>query len=355
MFALIRHQNAPILAPEDSFAWEKEGVFNPGVIQTPEGIVMLYRAVGETDSYISRLGLARSEDGITFERASDAPVFGPKEPFDLWGTEDPRITKIGGDYFITYVALATPVMQQGKFSANIVASTALLRTKDFAHFENLGLISPKDSDNKDIVLFPKKINGRYCMLHRPNFWDKPWHEIIKQRGKVTSWPYDVETLPEHPGIWIAWSDNLKDWTDHKLFLHASHHEDSKIGPGLPPIETKEGWLVIYHHVAMTSSQDALVYSVRAALFSLKEPTRLIGKLPYDILRPEMPYETERSSQIVFPTGGFIKGDELYVYYGASDRYICLATGSLSELLSELKKNGQNASMSGLKSSDPIAS
>src|SRR3989344_3051132 len=334
MFLLTRHENGPILSPDATLPWEKEGVFNPGVILVDDTVIMLYRAVGEVQSYISHIGLATSEDGITFKRAGTEPVFGPKEPFDMWGTEDPRITKIGDDFFITYVALANPVMTEGKFSSNIEANTALLKTRDFKTFENLGLISPKDSDNKDIVLFPKKINGRYCMLHRPNFWDKPWHEIIKNRGKITSWPYDVETLPEHPGIWVAWSDDLKNWTDHKLLLHASHHEDSKIGPGLPPIETKEGWLVIYHHVILTSKQDSFFYSIRAALFDLDNPTRLIGKLTHDILQPEMPYEKEQISKIVFPTGGFIKDDKLFVYYGASDRYVCLATGSLTEVLSE---------------------
>ena len=338
MFFLTRHEGGPILKPDPDFPWEKEGVFNPGVIKTDDGIVMLYRAVGEIESYISHLGLARSQDGIHFERAGREPIFGPKENFDKWGTEDARITRIGDDYYVTYVALSRPVLIKGKPAPNIQADTALLKTRDFQNFENLGLISPKDSDNKDIVLFPRKINGRYCMLHRPNFWDKSWHEIIKSKVKNFVWSYDVETLPEHPGIWIAWSENLKDWTDHKLFLHASHHEDSKIGPGLPPIETPDGWLVIYHHVAVTSAENSFLYSIRAALFDLNDPTRLIGKLPYDILKPEMPYEKERASEIVFPTGGFISEDKLFVYYGASDKYVCLATGSVSELLNELKKN-----------------
>ncbi len=131
---------------------------------------------------------------------------------------------------------------------------------------------------------------------------------------------------------------MKEWHDHKVFLQSSHRGDSKIGPGLPPIETKDGWLVIYHHVVFTENKDSFSYSARAALFDLDDPTRMIGKLPTHILAPEMPYEKERTSSIVFPTGGFVMDDKLFVYYGASDKYVCLATGSLSELLSELKNS-----------------
>jgi len=340
MFFLTRHESGPVLTPDSALSWEKEGVFNPGIARIGNEVVMLYRAVGETEAYISRLGLAKSNDGIAFKRASTVPVFEPKESFDMWATEDPRITKIEDDFYITYVAVKEQIMQNGNpfpRSTPIDTSTALLKTRDFVSFENLGIISPKNSNDKDVVLFPKKIKGRYCMLHRPTFWDKPWYEVLKNNKKIIDLPYKVETLPENPGIWIAWSDNLKDWTDHQVLLYSSHHGDSKIGPGLPPIETKDGWLVIYHHVIETKDKDSFFYSVRAALFDIGDPTRLIGRLPYDILAPEMPYEKEKTSSIVFPTGGFVVDDTLFVYYGASDRYVCLATGSLSALLLEIKQ------------------
>lgn len=117
----------------------------------------------------------------------------------------------------------------------------------------------------------------------------------------------------------------------------SHASDAKIGPGMPPIETEAGWLIIYHHVGKEEATGRLTYSVRAAILDLEDPTHFIAKLPYDILAPEMPYETENDTKIVFPTGGFVTGDTLHVYYGSADRYVCLATGSLSALLTELKK------------------
>ncbi len=338
MFQLTRHEGGPILSPDASLSWEDEGVFNPGVVKEGDEVIMLYRALGENDNYISRLGLAKSKDGVTFERVSSEPVYGPTEEFDKWGTEDPRIVKIGDDFYITYVALADPVKQNGQFTPDLETSTALLRTKDFISFENLGLISPGHSDNKDIVLFPRKINGKYAMLHRPNRWHQTWCDHLNAIGQPPSWPCDLNELPLNPSIWVAYSDDLINWTDHKVFLQSSHQGDSKIGAGLPPIETPEGWLIIYHHVVFTETKDSFSYSIRAALFDLDDPTKIIGKLPHHILEPEMDYEKEKPSSIVFPTGGFVINDTLHVYYGASDKYVGLATGSLSELLSLLKNS-----------------
>jgi predicted GH43/DUF377 family glycosyl hydrolase len=343
MFKLKRHAGGPILKPNSSRPWETEGVFNPGIARIGDVIYMLYRAIGETEAYISRFGLATSNDGISFERVGDSPVFGPHNSYDKWATEDPRITEIDGDFYITYVAVANRILENGRpprSQAIIETSTALLKTKDFKSFEELGIISPPGSDNKDIVLFPKKINGRYAMLHRPSRWVKNNTEFILEDGA---------TIPNAPSIWISFSDDLRIWTNHHLFFTATEPRDAKIGPSLPPIETEDGWLIIYHQVTEGTSPHDLIYSARVALFDLQDPTKLVAKLPYDILIPEESYEKEDSlsaslppsgytKSVVFPTGGFIKEDELFVYYGASDKYIGLATGSMKELLIELRNN-----------------
>ncbi len=340
MFKLKRQGAGPVLRPDNTLPWERAGVFNPGVAMFDKEIYLLYRAVGETKAYISHLGLARSTDGINFERVSHNPVFGPKEKFDKWGVEDPRITKIGDDFYITYVAVSKRIMKDGisvKRFLPLETSAALLKTKDFISYTNLGIISSPNSDNKNTTIFPRLINGRYYMLHRPNYWSKEWFRGPYEKYIEEGLPCDVEKLPETPGIWIASSNNLKKWTDHRLLIAPTDKFDAKIGPGLPPIETEAGWLLIYHHVKKDETTNYLTYSTRAALLDINDPTVLIAKLNYDILSPEMPYEIERETKIVFPTGGFVKDDTLYVYYGASDRYVCLATGSLSALLSELKK------------------
>lgn len=341
MITLTRHEGGPILSPDAAYSWEKEGVFNPGVVHTGSEVVMLYRAVGELDAYISRFGLATSTDGTTFTRASSAPVFEPHESFDQWATEDPRITKIDDDYYVTYVAVPERIMLNGSSfprTTPLETATGLLRTRDFRTYENLGIISAADSDNKDIVLFPRKINGRYAMLHRPNRWNKPKCARRQAEGNPVNWPCDLTALPDKPAIWIAWSDDLLHWDNHQVFLPASHSNDSKIGPGVPPIETPLGWLVIYHHVTTTDRPDGFCYTARAALFALDDPTHCIGKLKYDILAPEAVYEQERNSHIVFPTGGYVLDDTLFIYYGASDRYVCLATTSLTALLIELQQS-----------------
>ena len=340
MFKLTRYGTGPILKPDVSIPWEREGVFNPGVTKFDDQIYLLYRAVGEREAYISRFGLAKSSDGVKFERVSLNPVFEPREDFDKWGTEDPRVTKIGDDYYVTYVAVPDRIMDNGSSVERFMpleTSTALLKTRDFLSYENLGVISPPNSDNKDINLFPHLINGRYYMLHRPNYWSKEWFKGPFEKYVNEGLPCDVNDLPEIPGIWIASSVDLKNWIDHQILISPSHESDVKVGPGIPPIETRDGWLVIYHHVEKEEGGGRLAYSVRVALLDLKDPTKLITKLNYDILSPEMPYETENGTRIVFPTGGFVTGDTLYVYYGSSDRYVCLATGSLSELLAELKR------------------
>lgn len=338
MFRLTRHEQNPILSPDAAYPWEAEGTFNPGVVRMGSETVMLYRAVGEKSAYVSHIGMATSADGVQFSRVSSDPVFGPSTDFDAWGTEDPRITQIDDDFYITYVAVPERIMLNGESfprTKPLQTATALLRTRDFKIFENLGVISPPGSDNKDIVLFPKKIGGRYCMLHRPNNWNRPHCTLRQEAGHEPNWPCTLEDLPEKPGIWMAWSDDLSTWTDHQVFLNSSHVNDAKIGPGLPPIETPHGWLVIYHHVEELEDKS-FKYTTRAALFDLADPTKRLGKLSYDILAPEAPYELEQHSSIVFPTGGYVSGDTLYIYYGASDKYICLATGSLSELLAELQ-------------------
>ncbi len=336
MFKLTRHSANPILSPSADFPWESAGVLNPGVIRTEDKIVMLYRAVGERQNYISRIGMAESTDGVHFIRVSKDPIYSPKETFDKWGAEDPRITKIDEDYYITYVAVPDPVLIDGHAVDRVKpleTSVAILKTRDFKSFENLGIISPPCSDNKDIVLFPRKINGMYAVLHRPNHWNKLWCKTPFPKSGEDNLLCAMEDLPDAPGIWIGWSEDLKKWQDHSLVMSTSHSFDAKIGAGLPPIETADGWLLIYHEVE-DMGQGKLRYSACAALLDLRDPRRMISKLPDPILTPEMLHE----KNIVFPSGGFVSDGMIYVYYGMGDDAIGLAIGSVPELLEELRKH-----------------
>jgi predicted GH43/DUF377 family glycosyl hydrolase len=173
----------------------------------------------------------------------------------------------------------------------------------------------------------------YAVLHRPNHWNKAWCKTPFTKSPEDNLLCTLEDLPDAPGIWLGWSEDLKNWKDHHLVMSTSHEYDAKIGAGLPPIETADGWLLIYHHV-QDIGQGKLRYSARAALLHPKDPRMVISHLPDSILDPEMPYE----KNIIFPSGGFIADGIIYVYYGAGDGAIGLATGSVADLLSELRKH-----------------
>ncbi|MCD6418132.1 glycosidase [bacterium] len=293
MELLRRHPENPILTPRADVPWEKEAVFNPGVTVHQGKIYMLYRAIGEYEVYASSLGLAISEDGVHFQRFPE-PVFSPAEPYDRYGCEDPRITRLDGRFYITYTALS-----QRAFSGR-GNRVALASTEDFREFKRHGVILP-DLDDKDTVIFPEKVRGRYVMYHR---------------------------VP--PDIWIAYSDDLVNWYGHRriMFPRSGLWDSQKIGAGAPPIRTDAGWLLVYHGVDKNR-----VYRLGVALFDLDDPSQLISRPLEPILEPRERYEKEGDVPNVVFTCGLAEADEkIFVYYGGGDKVIGLATVERKELL-----------------------
>lgn len=339
MIKLKRAKENPILLPNKNVWWESKAVFNPGAVLIDGKVYLLYRAIGEYDTYISRIGLAASNDGITFERTSEDPIIEPQDDYDKWACEDPRVTKIGDTFHITYVALSTRIREGGKPTYEIIhnlnSQTALVTTKDFIKFKRHGIITPKNSDNRDVVIFPEKINGKFAILHRPHRWCKNWLEDPRSKKIDAGIPLPFDKLPQRPATWISYSYDLKNWFDHKLLIYSSHKNDEKTGPGAPPIKTDAGWLIIYHHVEK-DEKGMVVYTAKAALLDLKNPHKIIAKIPYPVLVPEAEYEIKGDvDNVVFPTGVFVKDNDLFVYYGAADKYCGLATVNLGEILDEL--------------------
>lgn len=169
---LERHKKNPILLPNDSNWWESKAVFNCAVLRDDNRIHMLYRAVGEYEKYISRIGYASSSDGFCFTRRSQIAL-APSEEYEKYGIEDPRLVKTDQEIYLSYVVLSTYVSQRPS------ASTALATTNDFSNYTRLGIITSKGSDNKDVVLFPENVNQqlsdgtgnlKYLFLHRPSTW-----------------------------------------------------------------------------------------------------------------------------------------------------------------------------------------
>ncbi|MEX2110781.1 MAG: glycoside hydrolase family 130 protein [Gemmatimonadaceae bacterium] len=260
---------------------------------TAEGTVWL--------TSMSHLRVARSADGIHFE-VEGTPALSPGTQYESFGIEDPRITLLDGKYWINYTA----VSQHG-------IATALASTSDFKKFERHGVIFPPP--NRDVTIFPEKIDGHYVALHRP--------------------------MPEglgQPSIWVATSRDLMSWGSHALVATArpGKWDDVKIGGGAVPFRVhasrRDAWLAIYHGV--TASPPT--YSLGALLLDLHDPSKVLGRSREPILRPEAPYEREGFfGDVVFTCGLIADGDLVRIYYGAADAVMAVADLSLAEILSGL--------------------
>lgn len=241
---------------------------------------------------MSHLRLARSTNGIDFT-VDDAPFLFPSARYERFGCEDARITTIEGRHYINYTAVS-----------DLGIATALAVTDDFCSVERLGIIfSP---DNRDVCLFPRRIDGAYWCLHRP--------------------------APRHlgtPEIWIARSPDLLHWGQHQRLAGAvpGGWESSKIGGGAPMLETCKGWLQIYHGVDAEQR-----YSLGALLLELDDPRIVRARLDRPLTTPAEPYERAGFfDNILFTCGAVLAGDELRVYYGAADRVMALGTVALTDL------------------------
>jgi len=242
---------------------------------------------------VSHIRLARSRDGVNFV-VENEPFLYTTDESEEYGVEDARVTFIDGKYYINYTAISQDSW-----------ATALVVTEDFKSIEKKGLIF--HPENKDVTIFPEKINGKYAALHRPN-----------------------NTLFGSPAIWYAESPDLLHWGNHKCLarIRDNKWESQRVGGGAPPIKTPEGWLVIYHGCG-----DNSVYSLFCMLLNLEEPYRIIKRASTPLLAPLEHYETEGFfGNVVFSNGIAEKDGKLFVYYGASDETTGLAITDVNSLL-----------------------
>lgn len=245
---------------------------------------------------ISHLRLARSVDGATFI-VNDEPFISPEVPAEEWGVEDPRMVCVDGQYVITYSAV----------SRNGIA-TMMATTRDFTSVTRVGLMLAPE--NRNVALFPERINGMHHAFHRP-----------------------VPQMFGRPAIWIADSPDLVHWGNHELVTSVSESgwESGRIGAAAPPIATEAGWLFIYH----AADQDNR-YCLGAMLLPLDSPRVVSHRLPMPLMQPEAEYETNGFfSEVVFSCGAALFGQDLWVYYGAADRSFAGARFDLAEVLKEL--------------------
>lgn len=333
---LTKYENNPILSPKADSEWECRCVLNPAVVYDDDmqKFVMVYRAAGDDKRHEICMGLATSDDGVHFTRQSDKPVFAPNqyEP-DGGCVEDPRIVKINDAYFMTYAARTyapgqywldlqnlspcytdeTDVIAEElpAYAKKNITVSYLAMTKDFKNYKRLGRITEATVDDRDVFLFPEKVNGKYVLVSRPKF---------KNAGV------------KMPSIWISFGDDLIEY-DKPLLLMTGEEwwETARIGAGAPPIKTDKGWFMLYHGV-----DDKGIYRVGAVLMDLNDPTKILARTKDYIMESEEPYETEGLYDgCVFPTGNVVKDGVLYVYYGCADKYVSLATANFNELIEYL--------------------
>ena len=326
---IIKYGGNPILRPNTVNQWENLCVLNPAVIYDDEHkkFVMLYRAAGDDYKHLIRLGLAMSDDGFHFERISDKPAMDVDEDDADGGCiEDPRIIKMDGVYYITYAGKPyyparywIPEMVKRRneerfkwpqsaptFVRDSHTTTFLAATVDFKKFKRLGRITDSRYDDRDVVIFPEKVGGKFVRISRPKCDDQA------------------------PSVWISFGDDLMEWdAPAKLFSGVEDWEKERIGAGCPPIKTKDGWLLFYHGVSCVDQY----YRVGIVLLDLEDPTNILARTKDYVMEPKFDYELDGLwSGCVFPTGVVEKEGILYIYYGCADKYVAVATVSLEEVL-----------------------
>jgi predicted GH43/DUF377 family glycosyl hydrolase len=301
-----RYPGNPIITAQD-FPEMVNAAFNPGATEFQGDTLLLVRVEDRTG--LSRLVVATSHDGLNNWQVDLSRCMEPQlDSFEeRWGIEDPRITRVGDDYYIVYTGYSAggPLV-------------CLARTSDFADYERLGVLqAPED---KDAALFPVRFDGRWALIHRP--------------------APTMSTLGAH--IWISYSPDLRHWGDARVVLPARRGgwwDANKIGLGPPPLLTEFGWLICYHGVKVTASGS--VYRLGLALLDADDPSVLRCRGNEWILAPDAPYERAGDvPDVVFPCGWILRddGDTLNLYYGAADSVVCVATASLRSLLEHLHQH-----------------
>jgi len=302
-----RNKLNPILKA-DNWPYPINSVFNAGATLLKDGTTLLLCRV-EDRRGLSHLCAARSTNGIDGWQIDPQPTLLPDPenfPEELWGIEDPRITFV--EELKKFVIVYTAYSRDGP-------GVALALTEDFKNFQRYGVIMPPE--DKDAALLPYRIDGNWAMIHRP-----------------------VSAMRAH--MWISYSPDLKNWGKHILMMDArkgAWWDANKIGLSPPPIETPDGWLVIYHGVKQ--SCGGCIYRLGLALFDLKKPEILLKRGSEWVFAPEEIYEQRGDvGYVVFPCGYTIgkDGDTINIYYGAADTSIALAAGSIKEMLKWLDEH-----------------
>lgn len=307
---LVRFEGNPIISPIGEHKWEAFGTFNPAAVYLDGKVHILYRAMSHDNTSV--VGYASSVDGVDISERLTDPIYVPRAGFESKtvpggnsGCEDPRVTLIGDTLYMCYTAF------DGKDPPRVALTS--ISTWDFLqrqwNWRQPVLISPPGADDKDAAIFPRKVGGKYLILHRLG-----------------------------SEIWLDSTDSLE--FDGTRFLggrilmspRETAWDSKRIGIAGPPIETEHGWLLLYHGISRRTNH----YNVRAALLDREDPFKILYRTHDSILDPKMPYEKNGIvSNVVFPCGSVIMNGELFVYYGGADKVVGVATIRLDDLVHTL--------------------
>lgn len=335
---ITRCEKNPIVYP-GIYSWRKAVVFNPAVIIDNGKFYMLERAAGSVSPNICFFGLLESVNGVDFTHVKDYPVFTAQElGYHNGSVQDPRLVKIGDTFYMTYALRKYPgikglsVDYPEKFlqrSESNETLSGIARSKDLVKWEQVAYTSEEGLDDRDHILFPEKIGGKYVLLRRPMSWSGPKYGV------------------SGPSIWICDSDDLISWSKPKLLAQPEYKwEDGKIGGSTPPIKTDAGWLVLYHGVESYDNfqhkiahRGHAIYRIGFMLLDLNDPSKVLYRTPEAVMEPATYYEKVGLiiPDVIFPCGNVVKDGLLYIYYGCCDTSIALATVKVSELLDYLKQ------------------
>lgn len=338
----VRKEGVILEKTENGF--ENDSVLNPAVIYVDGYIHLFYRAV-RTGNY-STIGHCTLDKPTSVIHRDSKPLLFPENKYESQGLEDPRIVKIEDIYYLTYSVYD---------KRNVFGAFAT--SKDLVSFKKNKIITPKVTfrEYKHLIECCPGLNEKY-LFHYKIFKDHGLGEELSR--KLYVWDKNILFFPEkidgkfallhriYPGIQLVLFENFQDLTksfwdeylmnldNHIVMDPKLYYESGHIGGGCPPIKTEKGWLLIYH--AVENKPKGLVYHASAALLDIKNPRKEIARLKKPLFSPEFEWEKEGVvSNVVFPSGAVVIDNRIYIYYGAADLRVAVASVDFDELLNNL--------------------
>jgi len=315
MFVVKKSEHNPILIPDRDHYWEEFATFNLCTVRHNKKIYGLYRAISAIDPLqnprqVSIVGVGESKDGTHFKNR--VPFITPKEEWEKFGCEDPRVTFFEGKFYTFYTALSKyPFNALGIKVA--VAISSNLKKVDKRH-----LVTPFNA--KAMTLFPKRINGKIVVMFSYHTDSPPARMVFAT----------LDTIEElwSETFWKKWEENIDDYT---IDFKRSIYDHTEVGA--PPILTKHGWLIVYSYIQNYFKEGEKIFGVEVALLDLKDIKKILGKTKGPILVPEESYELSgQVANIVFPSGAILEKNTLTIYYGAADTTVCIAKVNVNDLI-----------------------